>query len=71
MVNQKEKTVEINIFLLIQSVWHHAWIIILAMVVTAMLALGYANFFVTPTYSATALAGHRAAILFNFSFMKR
>lgn len=54
MVNQKEKTVEINIFLLIQSLWHHAWIIILATVLTAMMAVGYGKFFVTPTYSATA-----------------
>ena len=53
-MNQKEKTVEINIFLLIQSLWHHAWIIILATVVTAMLSLGYAKFFVPPMYTATA-----------------
>lgn len=48
----EEKT--INIMDLVLLAWHRLWIIILAAVVFAASAFGYCNFFLTPSYSATA-----------------
>lgn len=53
-MNEKESSIEINLWLLVQGLWHHAWVIVLSAVLCASIALSYAMFFVTPTYSATA-----------------
>ncbi len=54
MVNEKDSSVEINLLLLVQGLWHHVWAIVLSTVLCASVALGYAAYFVTPTYQATA-----------------
>ena len=50
--NRTNDAVEIDLKRVLLALWHKAWVIILAGVLTASLAFGYAWFFITPTYSA-------------------
>lgn len=53
-MNEKDSVVEINLLLLAQGLLHNIWAIVLSTVLCASLALGYAAYFVIPTYRATA-----------------
>lgn len=52
--NRTIDTVEIDLKRVLWVLWHRAWIILLAGILTALLTFGYAWFFITPTYSASA-----------------
>ncbi len=51
---ENRETIEIDLKQLLPVLWSKAWIVILIGVLTSALAFGYAWFFITPTYSASA-----------------
>lgn len=53
-MNKTNDSVEIDLKRVVWVLWHKAWIILLVGVLTALLAFGYARFFIAPTYSANA-----------------
>ena len=53
MENKQSEFFEIDLRQIFLALWSRAWIIILVGVLVAALALSYALFFVTPTYSAS------------------
>lgn len=52
--NENQETIEIDLKRLLSVLWSKAWIILLVCALTAALSYGYARFFITPTYTATA-----------------
>jgi capsular polysaccharide biosynthesis protein len=52
-VNEKREQFEIDLKRVLLVLWSRAWIILLAAVLAGSLALGYAWFFIAPTYSAS------------------
>lgn len=52
--NQNSEVMEIDLRQMLLALWSRAWLTVLVGVLVAALALGYAVFFVKPTYSASA-----------------
>ena len=46
---------EIDIFHIIRSVWHRAWIIVIVAILGAAIGFCYAAYFITPTYSSSIM----------------
>lgn len=54
MRKENKEAIEIDLKRLLLILWHRLWIILLAALVVAAVAVGYAKLFVAPTYSASA-----------------
>ena len=52
--NERQENIEIDIKRLLVVLWQRLWLILLVAVLGGAIAFGYAWFFITPTYSASA-----------------
>ena len=51
----RQEEYEIDLLKLAKALWHHAWLLVIAMVVCGALAFGYARFMITPLYEASSM----------------
>ena len=54
-MNERKDVIEIDLVRLFRVVLNKAWVIVLAGIISGILLLGYAKFFMTPMYSANAM----------------
>lgn len=52
-MNQRKDTIEIDVLSLLKMLWRRKFLILLVSLLTAIVALGYSMFVVTPEYSST------------------